>query len=189
MYFYSQQEEDWLKDNVDIFVNSIGLADAFNARFTSNRKAHAIRKKISYLLSEHKFGHSGGKQVGFGSSVTASPVGSERWSGGYLYVKVADNPLPKKFTTADLRKNWVAKHRLVWEKERGKIPKDSIVVFLDGDRSNFDLNNLYCTNKKTTTAMIRNNWFSSNWEITLTAIKWCELLYTLKTAWQKNGTQ
>ena len=179
MYFYTQLEEDWLKENVDRFVNSIGLTEAFNAKFENGRKSQAIRKKITYLLPGHKYGHSGGKEKGFGSSVTASPIGSERWTGGYLYVKVADNPLAKNFTTADIRKNWVAKHRLVWESAYGKIPKGGIVVFLDGDRSNFDLNNLYCTNKKITTVMIRNNWFSGNPELTLTAIKWCELHYRM----------
>ena len=118
--------------------------------------------------------------MGFGSSVTASPIGSECWRGGYLYVKIANNPLPKHFSTKDLRKNWVAKHRLIWEKERGKIPKGGIVIFLDCDRTNFDIDNLYCTNKKITTAMIRNKWFSENGELTLTAIKWCELLYALR---------
>jgi len=179
MYFYTQEEENWLKDNVDNFANSIGLAKAFNIRFKSKRNAPAIRKKISYLLPKHKYGHSGGKEKGFGSSVTASPIGSERWTGGYLYIKIADKPLPKKFTTADIRKNWVAKHRLVWEREHGEIPKDGIVVFLDGDRSNFDLDNLYCTSKKITATMIRNKWFSENRDITLAAIKWSELHYEL----------
>lgn len=181
MYFYSEEEEKWLKENVSNFINSVELTKVFNEQFKSNRSAATIKSKIHRLLPEHKYGHSGGKKKGFGSSVTASPIGTESWKGGYLYVKCADNPLPKNFTTADLRKNWVAKHRMLWQKAHGAIPRGGIIIFLDGDRSNFSLDNLYCTNKKTTTAMIRNKWFSENPDITLTAIKWCELHYALTT--------
>ncbi|MCK9526077.1 MAG: HNH endonuclease [Limnochordia bacterium] len=179
MYFYTCEEENWLKENASNYINSFTLTDAFNSRFKSNRTAPAIRKKLNSL--GYKFGHSGGHRKGYGFSTTAAPVGAECWKGGYLYVKVADNPLPKNFTTEDIRKNWKQKHRLVWEKAYGKIPKGGIIVFLDGDRNNFDLDNLYCTSKKITTPMIRNNWFSDNREMTLTAIKWCELFYAMKT--------
>lgn len=180
MYFYTQEEEKWLKNNVDAFVNSIGLTKAFNKKFCSNRKNTAIRKKVSYLLPGHKYGHSGGQKRGFGTSVTAMPIGSEILKDGYIFVKVADNPLPKNYTSKQRNKNWKAKHRLVWEKAHGEIPKDHLVVFLDGDKTNFDLNNLYLISRKITTPMIRNGWFSKDRDLTLAAIKWCELHYTLK---------
>lgn len=34
------------------------------------------------------------------------------------------------------------KHRVLWEKHHGKIPKNHIVVFKDKDKNNFELNNL-----------------------------------------------
>lgn len=92
----------------------------------------------------------------------------------------ADKPLPKKFTVDQLRENWVQKHRLVWESVHGKIPKGKLIIFLDGDRSNFDPDNLYCIDRKLTTVMIRNNWFTTDRGHTLTAIKWCELFYARK---------
>ena len=49
-YFYTREEEKWLKDNVNSFINSIGLTDAFNIRFKSNRNAQAIRAKVKRLL-------------------------------------------------------------------------------------------------------------------------------------------
>ena len=59
------------------------------------------------------------------------PVGSERINKyGYIEVKVLD---PKK---------WSLKHRHVWEQENGRIPKDHIVVFKDGNRQNCNLSNL-----------------------------------------------
>ena len=180
MYFYTAEQEKWLIENIDSHLNSITLTAAFNRVFNSSRAATAIRRKIKRLLPEHKFPHSGGKEKGEGSSSTALPVGTERWKDGYLYVKVADSPLPKKFTVMQLRENWVQKHRLVWESAHGKIPKGKLIIFLDGDRSNFDLNNLYCIDRKITTVMMRNNWFTDSKEHTLTAIKWCELYFAQK---------
>jgi hypothetical protein len=184
-YFYTPAEEKWLRNNAANYVNSLEMAKAFNAVFQSNRTAESLRAKARRF--GHKFGHSGGKQAGFGSSVTAAPIGAERWKGGYLYVKVANKPLPKNFTTNELRENWVAKHRLLWERENGKIPKNGIVVFLDGDRSNFNANNLYCTSRKVTAFMMRNGWFSSNPEVTLTAIKWCELTMAINKVTKNNS--
>lgn len=177
-YFYSPEETKWLIDNTEKYANSIELTKDFNSMFTRNRDPLAVRSKCQRL--GFRFGWSGGKQKGEGSSVTALPIGSERWTGGYLYVKINDVPLPKNFTNEDVRKNWIQKHRLVWEQVNGEIANNEVVVFLDCNRNNFEISNLYCTNRKVTLMMRRNNWFSENPEITLAAIKCCELHFALK---------
>jgi hypothetical protein len=59
------------------------------------------------------------------------PVGSETVDkNGYTKVKTR-NP-----------KTWKFKHRVIWEKAYGKIPRGHKVIFADGDRLNFDLDNL-----------------------------------------------
>ena len=58
------------------------------------------------------------------------PIGSERLDkDGYTLVKVAEN-------------KWELKHRLIHEKNFGSIPKGKKVIFLDGNKQNFDLDNL-----------------------------------------------
>lgn len=37
---------------------------------------------------------------------------------------------------------WKYKQRYIYEQHYGKIPKDYMVIFLDGDRTNFDIKNL-----------------------------------------------
>ena len=64
-YFYTQEEENWLRNNVDNFINTIELTKEFNAKFNKNRRADAVKSKIKHLIPEHKYGWSGGKQVGF----------------------------------------------------------------------------------------------------------------------------
>lgn len=55
--------------------------------------------------------------------------------GGWTWVKVAE---PDVFE---------AKHRVVWEKANGPIPKDKCIIFLDGNRGNFNLDNLKLINR------------------------------------------
>lgn len=61
------------------------------------------------------------------------PIGTERWhDDGYLWVKVAH---PNK---------WRQKHRVIWEAANGPIMPGYKIIFADGNRSNFDINNLIC---------------------------------------------
>lgn len=64
-------------------------------------------------------------------------VGEERLTvDGYTWVKIAENPKAKK------RDNWKMKHQLIWEKYNGPIPEGMVITFLDGNKQNFDINNL-----------------------------------------------
>ena len=66
-----------------------------------------------------------------GHNMNARPVGSERIDiDGYTEIKIA---MPNK---------WRLKHVEVWESYYGKVPENHCVIFLDGDKRNFDINNL-----------------------------------------------
>jgi hypothetical protein len=59
------------------------------------------------------------------------PVGTERINpDGYAEIKIR-NP-----------RTWKAKHKIIWEKAHGKVPKGSVVIFADGNRLNLKLKNL-----------------------------------------------
>ena len=59
------------------------------------------------------------------------PVGTERLGkDGYVEIKISD---PNK---------WQLKHRYVWEKENGKVPKGMVLIFKDNNKLNIDLDNL-----------------------------------------------
>ncbi len=40
------------------------------------------------------------------------------------------------------QRKWIPKHRIIYEKHYGKIPKDHFVFFIDQDKTNLDINNL-----------------------------------------------
>ncbi len=68
---------------------------------------------------------------------STDPIGTEKrlWD-GYTWVKVNNIPNAKKSV------NWKQKHRLVYEQHYGAVPKNHIVIFLDGDKENFNPENL-----------------------------------------------
>lgn len=66
-------------------------------------------------------------------------IGSERITSGYVQVKVQDGCG---------NANYKAKHHVVWEQHHGKIPKGSIVEFIDGDVFNFSIENLRCVTRR-----------------------------------------
>ena len=71
---------------------------------------------------------------------TWHPVGHERVTkNGIWQRKVTD--------TGNTPRNYVAIHRLVWEQQNGPVPEGHIVVFIDGNRENFDPANLECISR------------------------------------------
>lgn len=65
------------------------------------------------------------------------PVGTERTSEGYIYVKIADP------------KTWVPKHYLLWHETHGQYPpKGHVLIFKDGNRLNITIDNLQLMSRK-----------------------------------------
>lgn len=68
-------------------------------------------------------------------SNTWRPIGAERISkDGILYRKVSDTGVKKD--------DWKAVQVLVWEEHNGPLPDGQIVIFRDGNRDNFEPDNL-----------------------------------------------
>ena len=68
-----------------------------------------------------------------------SEIGQERITQeGYTEVKIQDGAL---------NKNWILKHRYIYEQHYGKIPEGYNVMFADKNRQNFDIDNLILVSK------------------------------------------
>ncbi len=119
-------------------------------------------------------------------SHNAVPVGTEhmRYSSkddiGYVYVKICDGKG---------NKNWIPKQHVVYQQHYGKIPENSKVIFADGNRFNFDINNLILVSNSEELIMNQNKLFSNNKEITNTGhliAKVIDRSNKLKNAKRKN---
>lgn len=102
--------------------SGVGFFKPGNVPFNKGRKGHcAPGCERTWFQKGHR-------------SDNAVPVGTEReQEDGYIAVKVQDG---------HKNQNWVAKHRLIWEQAHGPIPPGHIVIFLNGDRRDFRLENL-----------------------------------------------
>lgn len=86
-------------------------------------------------------------------------VGSERVTrDGYIEIKV------------DNRNRWKLKHIIILEKEFGPIPKHHCIIFLDGNKQNFDLKNLKLISRNEHARLNQNNLRSEFPEITETNV-------------------
>lgn len=87
------------------------------------------------------------------------PVGSERITvDGYTEVKVKD---PNK---------WRLKQQIIWEKYNGEIPKGSTIIFADGNKFNFDIENLLLVTRKQLLTLNRYGLIKQDAELTKTGI-------------------
>lgn len=177
---YTDEMKQFILDNYKGRYNQ-ELADLFNQKFNTNITSRMIKsykannKLNSGLTGKFRKGqtpHNKGKKMPkevyekvkhtmFAKGNVPPnhrPVGSERISkDGYIEVKVAE---PNK---------WRLKQRVVYEEAKGKIPEGCPIIFLDGNKRNFDIDNLRCVTRSELLYLNCNGLNNSN-EITETGI-------------------
>lgn len=101
------------------------------------------------------------------------PVGSTRITvDGYTEIKIAE---PNK---------WALYHRYIYEKAHGvKLAKNEAVIFVDGDKSNFDIDNLVKVSRANLLYLNNNDLIFDDPELTKTGVnvsKVAEKIFNLK---------
>ena len=179
---YTAEEDAWLRENLDRYTYP-ELTERFNILFGT--KIKSVSDRCIKRLGLHKAVNTGNLQKGDRIAKTTLPVGSEVLRDGNLWVKVADainecrdGRMPNKRNDP----NWARKDEMVWTAEKGTIPDGYLLIHLDMDARNCEIGNLYLISRKVNFMMAKNGWYQRDKELTLTAIKWCELFYTLKGA-------
>lgn len=108
----------------------------------------------------------------------ARPLGSEQQKKGYVLIKVAQPNV------------WMQKSRWCYEKyHECKLPKNTVILFLDGDNKNFSEDNLYAV-KHGVIAVLNGNYggcVKGDPAATLLRIKQAELHMTMLEAARKAG--
>lgn len=153
---YSEEEKEFLKSNCSMSRQE--LTDAFNERFGRNlskRNISAMCKRNKWLTSRTgKFEkgnmpwntglkgkgvikpNSGNFQKGHRPR-NSVPVGTRVIAKGWVKVKVAEPNI------------WRNESRIVWEKHHGTpVPKDKLLIHLDGDFTNNRIENLILISRK-----------------------------------------
>jgi hypothetical protein len=177
---YTDEIRKFIEDNVK-GISSKELAESINNVFETSFSASQIKsykgnhKLSSGLTGRFKKGNipfNKGKKGCYGKGCEKSwfkkghtpinhkPVGSERIESkdGYTLVKVKE---PNK---------WEPKQRVVYRKHHGEIQKGNKIVFLDGDRTNFNIDNLIAISGEELLIINSNNLIQQNTELTETGI-------------------
>ncbi len=121
----------------------LNLKNGLNACFKKGNKPFNKGKKWDDYMSPEAQANS--RKTCFDKNHTVNNsdhnhrcVGDE-WTDtdGYTYVKTSTrNP---KLSN---KRFWKLKHHIIWEQHYGPIPNSHKIIFADGDKSNFDINNL-----------------------------------------------
>ena len=97
-----------------------------------------------------------------------------RHKDGYSFIKVAE---PKK---------WQLYQRYVWEKaHRTKLSKDQIVIFLDGNKENFDPDNLAVVTRKELMILNHEKMLTADKDLSKTGVLVAKLKMKIKE--KENG--
>lgn len=154
-HHYTPEQVVFLETNIAgrSYAEITGL---FNARFGTDLRISQITgalknrglcngrdtriKPGSMPHNKGKPGNAGWKSTQFKAGRMPwnyKPVGAERINrDGYVEIKIADP------------KTWRAKHVILWEQANGPVPKGHAVIFGDGNRSNFEPDNLILISRR-----------------------------------------
>ena len=130
---------------------------------------HITKDMLIQYLSKREIrykGYNPNKAKAMGSII---PIGTEYTKAdGMVLVKVKPN-------------KWKYKQRYIYEQYYNvELPKDIMVIFLDGDRTNFDINNLMAVSTPEYNCIKNKDLLSNNSMVTKTAILGARLYYKIK---------
>lgn len=185
MFKFNDEHRAFIVDNIKNTTKD--LLDLFNEKFNTNLSESQLQNfksrnnlKSGLVGGQFKKGHNSfnkgkkwdeymSEQGQINSRKTTfrkgnmptnhRPVGSERLNiYGYIEIKVAE---PNK---------WKLKHKVIYEKEFGDIPKSHIVTFADGNTTNFELDNLVLISRSENLLANRYGLYKKDKELTKTGL-------------------
>ena len=148
-------------------------------RMQSFRKRYGLRSGIDGKFKPGQVPHNKGKKGQGGWEPTQfkkgnvpgnyRPVGSERVDArGYTEVKTADPS------------TWKTKHQALWEEHNGPVPKGHVVIFGDGDKFNFDPDNLILVSRSQLLRLNHEGLIQSDADLTRVAVTIVDLQQKIK---------
>ena len=190
---WTEEEKSYLKDICfgRSYQEIIGLmSERFDYEFSKTQISSALKR---YNLTTGRTGHFEKGFAPWNKGIKGSmkpnktsfkkgnipdnhkPIGTERIDNkdGYTKVKVADPDI------------WEFKHKFIYEKHHGKVEKGSVVIFLDGNKKNFDINNLKCITKRQLLTLNVNNLITEDIELTKMGIEVANLIIKTSEAKKK----
>lgn len=127
------------KNQVKSFYGNKHINSGVTGRFEKGQLAYNKGMKQTDYMSAESIEKTKATRFHKGNlPYNTKPIGYERITkDGYIEVKVKMRP-----SHPSCNDNFIFKHRLVWEKQNGPIPKGMKLRFLDGNKLNCNIENL-----------------------------------------------
>lgn len=170
-YWYTEDQKQWIIENYPKPGTADDKAKEFNSIFCTKRSGQTIKEMARLLgvsLSEEGMAEYKKKSkehiVNYNRTERSTPIGEfgRPTGGGYICRKMEDG-------------SWMLRHRYEYEKHHGEIKKGNVVIFLDGNKENFNPQNLAQVPLSYQGMMTAHKLWSIDPDITRTSIRWCDL--------------
>lgn len=141
------------QSQIRAYVKNQGLVSGVDCRYSKGIVPYNKGKEKYWIGGEETQFQKGQRPHNYMS------VGSEVVKAdGYLWVKIED---PNR---------WRQKHILLWEEYNGPVPEGHALIFGDGNKLNFDPENLILVTRGQLAVLNKNNLIQRNAELTKTAV-------------------
>lgn len=187
---YLEEEEEWLRENFFEYETIEELWSIFNKIFGRNRSLPSFflycermglkkynpptQEEIQWIIDNIEVYGYNNLPIKFSEKFNRDISIVLKKIKDLTYIVTQD----RRITVGRTSRKEKPLAEAVWENHYGKeVPEDCVMVFLNNNKTDFSISNLYPMKKKYLPYMGRNHWYSDNPEFTLTAIKWCELMY------------
>lgn len=117
---YTQEMRTFIEENHSE-ISRKHLTSIFNSKFETDKSVRAIDAAKA--------------DMGIAREIK-KPLGAETICNGYVFVKTAHPNV------------WTSKQALIWKENYGEIPRGFSIMFADGNRKNFNLDNLIMVSKQ-----------------------------------------
>lgn len=173
MTYFKWQDEHikFLKENAN--DNTLEcLTQYFNDRFETNRTKASLKSKM--YKSGIKLNNNTGRFKKGENTYNTHKIGHKSVDNdGYVIIKHSNS-------NKGHSKNWKLYHHYLWEQEHGKIPENHVIIFLNGNKRDFRMENLFCVEWKTWLKVINNDMRFDDPELVKSAIHLCRLMLKQK---------
>lgn len=175
-HHYTRQEIEFVFENLRKHTSYSEFCKVFNKQFGTSVSCGSMSdlccKRLKYPLGKNR------TQFSTGNRNKALPLGTIRKStNGNTYVKVSDTMM---HFTGYREPDWLPLQKKIWMDKYGPVSEGKMICFLDCNRENFSLQNLYCIDRRVSITLTQNGWWSANPDVTLAGIKYAELVIALQ---------
>lgn len=169
---YSKEFDNYVIKNCAKY-NKEDLRKKCEKKFNMDINLNSFSKHL-YRINAHCKDYNPNLAIG-GILSNSKPIGSElHRADGYVVVKVAQPNI------------WKYKHRLIYEQEYGELKKGEMVIFLDGDRNNYDIDNLKAVTIREYLFARNKGLLSNDKDITRTSMLLGKIYYKTKEIENEN---